>query len=35
LVSQLKAKIMSAFQFAEDSPFPDPSEAFNGVFSNG
>ena len=35
LISQLKAKIMRAFQFAEDSPFPDPSEAFNGVFSNG
>ena len=32
---KLKAKIKTAFKFAEDSPFPDPSEAFAGVYSNG
>ena len=35
MISQLKAKIMTAFKFAEDSPFPDPSEAFTGVYSHG
>lgn len=35
LISEVKTKIMAAFKFAEDSPFPDPSEAFNGVFSDG
>ena len=35
MISQLKAKIKIAFKFAEDSPFPDPSEAFTGVYSNG
>lgn len=35
MISQLKAKIKIAFKFAEDSPFPDPSEAFTGVYSHG
>ncbi len=35
MISQLKAKIEIAFKFAEDSPFPDPSEAFTGVYSHG
>lgn len=34
LISKLKVKIEAAFKFAEDSPFPDPSEAFSGVYSN-
>lgn len=34
LISKLKVKIEAAFKFAEDSPFPDPSEAFIGVYSN-
>ena len=35
LISKLEAKIKAAFKFAEDSSFPDPSEAFTGVYSNG
>ena len=34
LISKLRAKIAAAFKFAEESPFPNPSEAFNGVYSN-
>lgn len=35
LIKQTRDEVEAAFKFAEDSPFPDKSEAYLGVFSNG
>ncbi len=34
-LANFKLEIDEAFEFAEDSPFPEPAEAYKGVFANG
>lgn len=34
-LTKIKFEISAAFKYAEDSPFPEPEEAFKGVFASG